>query len=241
MKPGFVRSAAPRGERLICLVYGKEKTGKNHFSFTAPPPIYMQSLDVGNEGVIQKFHKDKEIYVAEYGLEEMHPDDAADPNLVAEAANKVWLQFQADFYQAVEGADKAGGTVVWDTETEVWELIRLARFGVLNPPSGANRGSVWGPVNAEMRRMIRAPYSKDSVNFIMLEKVKDEYKNDKKTGEKQRAGFGDSAFLAQVVAATTRRGDEFGLVVTDCRDNPGMNGIEVPLNDFDMLRSMVLG
>jgi hypothetical protein len=122
----------------------------------------------------------------------------------------------------------------------VWELIRLANFGELNPKTGRDRGNVWGPINAEMLGLIRAAFGTDK-NFIMLEKVKDEYQNDKKTGRRERKGFSDAPYLAQLVAKAFRDGaNDFKLEILDCRSNPDANGIIIP-NDFNTLMEIVHG
>jgi hypothetical protein len=203
----------------------------------ADPVIYYQSLDLGTEGVIEKFPP-QNIRLAEYQLT-VQPGEA-DLNTVADAADKVLQRFQKDYYDALETAECR--TIVWDTETEMWELLRLARFGVLNPKTGRDRGNVWGPVNAEMLGMIRSAFGTDK-NFIMLEKLKDEYANDKKTGRRERKGFGDAPYLAQVVLTAWRQIEagqtKFYATITDCRNRPELNGHTIP-NDWQFLKGLML-
>lgn len=218
---------------MLCA--GDWKQGKTHFAFSAHRlgPMRFQSLDLGTEGVIERFPP-QNIQLAEYSLT-VQPGQASEDD-VAHAADAVWGKFCSDYYEALN--DKECKTIVWDTESEAWELLRLARFGVLNPKTGRDRGNVWGPVNAEMLGLIRAALATDK-NFIMLEKVKDSYKDDKKTGKRERKGFGDAAFQAQVVMTARRDPVEgFQLDVTDCRGNPDLVGISLP-NDFETLLSML--
>lgn len=220
------------------LAAGPQKTGKNHFGFTAPDPIFCQSIDDGCEGVVEKFVDGriakKDIDLSTYHID-ISEDDAKNVDRMGEAAEIVWNQWVADYLYALKNAR----TVIWDTETDAWALLRLARFGVLNPPSGRDRGNIWGPVNAEYTRLLRMPLEID-VNFIMLQKVKDEYKNDKKTGGQVRAGFSDAAYIAQVVVQARRVGKEFSLYIEDCRDNPELNEFETPDNSFETLKGLVL-
>lgn len=232
---GFrVPSAGARARRAIVLVCGDWKQGKTHFALTAPALNFFQSLDQGTEGVIEKFPP-AGIRLAEYGLT-VQPGQGSEDD-IAHAADKVWQKFISDYYQALN--DPACRTITWDTESEVWELLRLARFGVLNPKTGRDRGNVWGPVNAEMQGLIRAAMATDK-NLIMLEKVKDTYKDDKKTGKRERKGFQDAAYQAQVVATARRdaNGGGFVLDISDCRGVPELNGVTIP-NDWDTLISVL--
>lgn len=220
-------------KRIIALISGDWKEGKTHMALGADPIVFHQSLDLGTEGVIDKFPAEN-VKLAEYQLT-VQPGDASEQK-VCDAADLVWTQFQRDYFDALE--TKECRTVVWDTESEVWELLRLARFGVLTPKTGKDRGNVWGPVNAEMLGMIRAAFGTDK-NFIMLEKVKDEYANDKKTGRRERKGFGDAPYLAQLVITAYRDGaNTFLARIDDCRNNPDLNGMVIP-NSWEILKGLV--
>jgi hypothetical protein len=231
---------------MVCVA-GPEKWGKNHLAYTAPGPIFCQSLDTGSKETAYKYIEggpfwdgSRTITVAKYEVEikgDYNWTDAESEEMrrmVANAAAPVWDQWVADFEYALDNA----ATVVWDTETEAWELLRLARFGVLTPKTGRDRGNVWGPVNAEYRRLIRLANDKN-VNFVLVQKVKDEYANDKKTGKKERKGFSDIGYMSQVVCWAQRTGTNFSLVVTDCRQNPMLNGVEIPDNSWEMLKTYV--
>lgn len=223
--------------RAVVLCSGDWKQGKTHFALTAAKlgMLRFQSLDLGTEGVIERFIDDiRNIMLAEYSLTVQPGQATAD--VIAVEADKIWQHFCRDYYEALH--DPECRTIVWDTESEVWELIRLARLGELNPKTGRDRGNVWGPVNAEMLGLIRAALATDK-NLIMLEKVKDQYKDDKKTGRRERKGFGDAAYQAQVVCIARRDAVEgFVLDITDCRGNPELAGITIP-NDFETLLSML--
>jgi hypothetical protein len=240
---GFVQASAPTAHRLIVNAEGEEKSGKNHFAFTAPGPIFEHSFDIGNEGVVQKFQSKKKIMIAEYELE-VQPGEA-EAREVADAANKVWDQFMANYRDGL--ASCGNGTTLIDTGTETWELLRLARFGKLTQVMPHH----YGPVNKEMQEMIREGFS-HNCNVIFLHKRKDEWENyigsdgkekGKKTGRKTRVGFSDMPFLVQVNAVCERvdldgGGSDFQITVEDCRQNPTVNGVTMP-NDFEILLQMV--
>lgn len=217
--------------RMIANVQGMEKTGKNHFSFaTTPEPIYCLSMDQGLEGMVEKFLKppyNRKIYAAKFRLE-IQPGQASEKE-VSDAAHRVWTAYYERFRQACYEAR----TVVSDTFTEAWELLRLARFGKLLevPPH------LYGKVNAEFRDLMRIPLETD-VNCIYLHKMDDEWertvnKNGKEVGQKTgrlvRKGMKDVGYNVQVNAQTWReeRGGPFHLTVLDSRQNGDIAGMDL--------------
>ena len=134
-------------------------------------------------------------------------------------------------------------TVVMDTASEVWELLRMAAFGKLDHVMPHH----YGPVNAEYRGLLRMAYVSDK-NLILLHKVKNEYINDKRTGNYERAGFTDTGFMVQVNVRCWRRlnGDKqlvFGMTIDDSRQNADVAGMELEgeMCSFPMLASVVTG
>lgn len=242
--PAFIRATGEVKQRLIANIQGPEKTGKNHMAFGAPAPIYIHSFDLGLEGVVEKFQNVKEIQVAEYALE-IQPGEATEKE-VGEAANRVWEKFLSNFRDSI-ASTQAEGTVIVDTGTEAWELLRLASFGRLVQVMP----HMYGKPNAEYRGMVRSSY--DGTNVIWLHKMVDEWENfagsdgkekGRKTGRKVRKGFSDMAFLVQANVETWRNdleggGSEFGCNVIDCRVNPDINGTTWD-NDFAQLLEMAL-
>ena len=216
--------------RIILSLSGLEKQGKTHFSLTAPGPIAMFSTDIGEEGVVDKFTDDKDVYVM---------DVARLGEESAEKAPAEYERFHTAYIELLRGDDVR--TIVFDTATEVWELLRIARFGRLTQVMPYQ----YGPVNAEYRHLIREAYNYDK-NLILLHKMKPQYVNDKRTGEYERAGFGDTGFLVQINAQIYRYapedGGEFVLWVKDCRQNPDMAGEEYPgpMCTFPMMATLAL-
>lgn len=212
-------------QRLIAHVMGREKSGKTNFSLTAPDPIILFDFDYGLEGVVHKFATSKKIYTSEYRIHEISPG-----KFVAE-----WDRFKNEFKIALN--DPEVRSVVWDTGTEVWELLRMARFGKLTQVMPHN----YGPVNAEMRGLIRDAYSSDK-NFIIVNKMTEQYLNDKPTGKFVFQGFKDIPYSSQINIHTQRNEDnEFQATIVDCRQNAAVMGIvlEGPLVDFQVVLDMV--
>jgi hypothetical protein len=213
--------------RLIISISGPEKCGKTHFSLTAPGPIALFSTDIGEEGVVGKFTDDKEIWVMDIGQPE--EDNQAHAEDEIEIFSKAYLSLLRTNYVR---------TIVIDTATEIWELLRLARFGRTTQVMPYQ----YGPVNKEFRELLREPYKNDK-NVILLHKMKEEYINDKSTGNIIRSGFKDTGYLVQINAQVYRYDDgEFGMEVHDCRQNPDLANTELDggMCNFQTLASLAL-
>lgn len=226
---GFRRANEAVKKRLIMAIDGREKSGKSHFALSGPEPVAIINLDIGLDGVVQKWQDDKEVHVIDIkvdiqGLKELTPQAAA-----AEADRAYSAVVKA--YKAVLGEAR---TIIWDNATEIWELLRMARFGKLDHVKPHH----YGPVNAEYRDLLRMAYDQDRTNLILLHKMKQEYIDDKNTGAYKRAGFADTGFLVQVNAYCYRDPtietvpECFGMTVQDCRQNAELAGVDFSGNDL---------
>jgi len=247
-KHGFVNPDVLVHPRLILAASARQKRGKTHFSLTAPKPLVYYNMDVGLEGVVHKFSKYRD-QILEYPLPvpdmvRRNEDSAQDE------AEKIWDKFEASFDDTIRTSDIR--TVVVDTATELWELLRLARFGSLNKIKGFGKDAAkfaYGPVNAEFRRFLRQILDKSDKNLILLHKMKAEYIANERTGNWERAGFSDIDFIAQAVIELDRINPTpddpettFKLTVVDSRHNPTVNGTELtdPMCNFPFLASMII-
>lgn len=215
--------------RLVVAIDGMEKAGKTNFSLTAPGPIAFQALDIGTEGVIEKFQTNKVIHRADYGIL-VEKGDSQD--MVMKKAAPVWDQFLADYKTVVVPKLKAGAvrTAIWDTGSEVWELQRLARLGKLTQVMPHH----YTALNLEYSNLLREIFDTPG-NMIILHKLRAEWKDNpvtgkgQKTGQFERAGFAGTGFLVQVNATTWRdpKTGTFHLTVRDCRQNPAVAGLDL--------------
>ena len=214
---GFKKVSSEIKPRLIASVSGKEKHGKTSFALSAPGPIIYFNLDFGQEGVIDKYSGDKDIYEKEYKFTRLE---------TADRYVTLWTGFVTDFRAALQSKAR---TIIIDTATEAWELVRLARFGKLAQVMPHN----YGPVNAEYMGIIREGYSYDK-NVILLHKLKKQYVNDMFSGNYERAGFNNTGFLVQTNLEVYRDGLDGGfyLKVLDCRQNSALGGMEFELSDY---------
>lgn len=227
---GFIDAKTMQTKRrLIASIAGPQKSGKTHLSLTAPGPVAFYDMDIGVEGVVEKFAKEKKIYVSQYDYRMLKGPDPA-------AIIRMWEKMKEDFIWGLQSPEIA--TAVVDTGTEMWELIRMARFGKLTQVQPYH----YGPVNAEFRDLIRLAYTSGK-DVIFTHKMKAEYINDKRTGNLERSGFSDMGFLVQINIVTWYYEGQFGATVQDCRQNPDMAGMELTgeMLDWEFLKGLVFG
>ena len=221
---GFQRATSQAKRRLIGTIDGLEKCGKDHFALTSPGPIGIISLDLGLDGVIQKFQDKKEIWVAEHRVNTTKLRAEHSMEEVASVADEAWNNIMRDYQEMLASGARTG---IIDTGSELWEILRLARFGKLDKVMPHH----YGPVNAEFREIIRMAYD-TGMNLWLLHKMKDEYTNDKRTGDVKRAGFSDMGFLVQIAVRCWRDDesqypDNFHATVTDCRHDPSLHAFDM--------------
>jgi hypothetical protein len=225
--------------RLVVLASGLQKHGKNHWGFTAPGPIALHAFDEGWDDTANKFIKGfagsvpKIIKVCEYDVPEAV--DKKRSVSLEEEADKIWSNFVANYRWSLDNFR----SVIIDTSTEMWELLRLARFGALS----TGQTTSFGPVNAEMRKLLREAYNHNA-NVIFLQKLGKNYVNREWDGTYTPKGFGDMAYEVQVVVRLWREDPNvFHAMVEDCRQKPELNGTDFDsssgLNTFATLGSLI--
>lgn len=215
----FIKSDMGERLRLIWAGYGEHGTGKTTFGLTAPGPICVQSFDFGLEGVVNKFQKEKDIYIKEY---DWSPGKDDTEKSLQDRAIELRDEFIADF----ELACKKARTVLWDKESDVWELFRYAEFGA---PNDAPRN--YPELNQRYRHFLRRPHvDRDDMNFGIIQGVKDKWVSKPKpgepskmqahnTGELVRTGFSELGNIVQVDIWHTREKGQFYLNVGKSRQN----------------------
>lgn len=209
----FELSTGVLKNRIIGRSYGEVGSGKTHFWLTAPGPIVVQSLDQGLEGVALDEYGKKDIYPIEY---DWHPTE----ELSQEEAQAIRQQFIEDFEYACQHAR----TVIWDKETDVWEMFRYAEFG---EPNDAPRN--YPKLNQRYRKVVNLPKALD-INFGLIQGMRDEWKTvraqkrsgevvekGQSTGNRIPAGFGELDGLVHINLFHRRVAGEFMLDVGKAR------------------------
>lgn len=225
---GFKLASQTAHPRLIVALDGMEKEGKTHFAMTAPGPIAYQGMDIGTEGVVDKFLGHKEVHIAEYGYKVAKGDT---PAQVIDKVSPVVDKFLTDYRDIMIPGLTSGKikTGIWDTGSDLWAFLRLARLGKLTQVMPHN----YVQVNSEYQQLIREVYETKG-NLIILHKLKAEWKDNaagkgSKTGNYERDGFQGTGFLVQVNATAWREkpNGDFHITVRDCRQNPAIAGLDL--------------
>ena len=172
---------------------GLERRGKTTFAFMAPGPIAVLSNDTGTKAIANKFAGHKQILWC--------PFEVNDDKSVSQSYHLAqWEGFKKNFNNAVKSRQVR--TIIVDTATAAWELIRLARFGKLTQVMPQH----YVTVNAEFQGMFEEAYhARPDLNVIFPHRVKKEYKGSKKdpdkdswTGKFERAGYKDIRYVVDV-------------------------------------------
>ncbi len=247
---GFDDTIQKRKRRLVISSSGREKTGKSHFALSGPPPIVYLNVDIGTEGVVEKF-QDQGKQVLLYDI-----------RVPREGQQAMWVAMWSDFKARIRKVyDLKEGTIIWDTASELYELCRLSHFGKLTEV----KPSDYAVVNNEWKDVLRIAYD-SPVNTVFLHKVKAIWRvvpsssgrsSLTKTNDYELSGFADMDYLTQVnlihYREDTEAGTLFSVYIKDCRQTPGlagtvMRGLPLPLNEertmdplcnFEMLLALV--
>lgn len=201
---GFLDTLPKAPERAIVDMAAEEKSGKSHFALTGPEPIIYHSIDVGTEGVVEKFQEaGKSILVKEILYQQGEPQSVY---------QDMWNTFKSDWALGLTAGE---GTVVCDTWTEIYELARLAKFGKLEQVQAHH----YGPVYAELKKLIRDVYD-TRMSCVLLSKMGREYG----TSNMEVKGYKDTCYLVQMNLRGYRSLDSDGkpvysLTVKDSRLN----------------------
>ena len=197
----------PRPVLSVCS-YGHEKRGKTYWALSAPGPVAVISSDAGTEATVRVWERaGKDVLLFR------HIVPPTGQNI--DTYERAWDKVAQAMYEAMESSYFR--TVVVDTATEMWELLRLARFGRLTQVMPHH----YGPVNAEFRSLINKAVNCGK-NTVWIHKVKKVYKTNKNgvdswSGEWERAGFTDFGYIIDLVVENDISEGEFVVRVVDSR------------------------
>ncbi len=204
----FSKLAPEQKPTLSVCSHGHEKRGKTYWALSAPGPVAVISSDAGTEATVRAWERaGKEVLLFRH---------VVPPNgQTIETYERAWDKVAQAMYEAMES--DYFRTIVIDTATEMWELLRLARFGRLTQVMPHH----YGPVNAEFRSLINKAVNCGK-NTIWIHKVRKVYKTNKAgvdswTGEWERAGFSDFGYIIDLVIEHDIVEGEFAVRVIDSR------------------------
>lgn len=195
--------------RIVIAIDGLDKHGKDHIALTAPKPLLLLDFDMGSEGVKGVKHplvvRSKPFCFRPTEVSFTEEDEEKRSKQIMEAAWPEYIRFRETYFKALrgpmmktpDGRKLKAKTVVVDTGSEAWELMRFAEFGKVTRVMPHH----YTQVNSQMRDLVRAALESD-VNVIWLHQLKSEWKDNaegkgRKTGVLDRSGFDRMANLVQ--------------------------------------------
>lgn len=234
-KPRVIR------RRIVVEVAAREKRGKTHLAATAPAPIAYLNFDIGDEGVLDKPEfLSKVIIPARFG----RVPPLLPPPQAMTYAQVIWDKFVKTYEAAL--VSTIFRTIIIDTATELWDTLRMARFGKYEQVPQ----HLYGFANREFSDMIRKAYDHDK-NLVLLTKMGKEYKGGEKTGKItdsywtgnwERKGFADLPYIVQVygVSDYDPAHQEFQLKIVECRQRHQLAGDVLINTNFQQLAMSIL-
>ena len=125
----FTRIEEREPRRTIGRSFGEVGSGKTSFWLTGTAPILVQSFDKGVEGLYRQLCErlgvtEREIFIKAYKWAPGRDD------FDQGYAQSVRAAFEVDFYKFLDLTKR--GTVLWDKETDSWQMFRYAEFGAPN-------------------------------------------------------------------------------------------------------------
>lgn len=208
----------------FALVYGGTGTGRTTFALTAPGPIALLHDAEKVDGLISRAKAEgKVVRDLSFRLDlGAGSGILTNPQEIATRANAVFAQFRAAF----EDAKGWARTIVIDTDTAAWQLLRLARFGKMAQVKPHH----YGPVNAEWISLFKYFRDQDAHNLIVISQMREQYRNDSPTGTMEPSGQKEMAYMADLVVQTHKdpmKGTFWG-VIEKGWFNAAVEGTELP-------------
>jgi hypothetical protein len=228
LKDGFLPPEKLNGKRKHLLIGsdGWSNTGKTEFACSAPGPGIVLCLDRGHEAMLDNPNPPK-----------TRRDDFAfkviNLPIATQGKPDYFLQYWKEFYdwykKALDNPDVR--TVVLDSDSDSWDLQRLADFGRLTQIPAI----MYTQVNANRRAMIARAFDSGKI-VIGTNRLKEGYtsKLDKdnrevrvKTGSDERQGFADQDYLWQIQIRHLYDNGRFGLKIIKCKADTTVQGLEL--------------
>ena len=228
LKEGF-KEPSPNGyhRRLLLSTQGLEGTGKTDLIFSAPDPIALFDIDIGTEGVVEKYKGKKLIGIKQIRLS---PDADQDDYKAS------YEEFKKSFARTVRNKDVR--TIAIDSASDLWDLIKLAKLGVLNPQKKPEH--TFDAINSEYRAILREVlFAEHYPNLILTHKMKKQYvakarrkangetyQSSEWEGNYERHGFSDREYIVQanIEQFYDRETKQFGYQIEKCRPNGSLVG-----------------
>lgn len=224
--------------RLVIATWGLPKVGKTTFGLTFPEPIYIYNFDYGYGPVISAA-EGKNVFVADYIL----PD-----TFDLSAYKQVLTQFQKDWRQGVEEADAAGGSVIVDTASQLWEVIGQGLVNEVredrqyrNQAEGKNAKDSrldYRIANSFMDATLKRPLQTDHCNALYIQRAAPVYEGGQEMpGKFKMHGFKATDSIAETVLnmAATKEGGVMGRIDFSRWGGPAIRGTQIGNPTYEMV------
>lgn len=220
-------------DRVVFMdILGLENSGKTTLALSAPGPIALIHGGEKINGIAQRLvKKGKKIREHRYGF-------IPSGNTAADKAKAapMWKGVRAAYFDAM---DKWARGVVFDTGNNLWETVRLAHTGQINP-KGNRMDALYGPINADIRGLLQGKFRNENprkCNVVTIHHMGDQYVDRLKDGVMQsvrtgkterKGGFKEVKFIADVIVECYRGPSlEFLATIRKGWFNASVEGIEL--------------
>lgn len=211
---------------VMINIYGETGTGRTRLALTLPGPIALAHTSEKVDGIVQRVVKEgKVVRLLNFGTVASGTNQQ-----IADKVGPVWTNMTRNWNDAT---DNWARTTIMDTETEAWELCRLAFFGELNPQGRID--NLYGPVNQRWRSVFKRHKREDyasNCHCVAISQAKDEYKDkvqngkrvSAKTGRSIRAGQREIPIMADVIIRTDKYISKEGMIFRATVEKAWFNG-----------------
>lgn len=146
----------------------------------------------------------------------------------------------------LEAAKSWANTVIVDTGDEMWDVLRFGAFGTLTPKGLIK--NLYGPVNGAFRQWIRTIHRHNMRHLVFTNKMREQWAKgadgvDAPTGKKERIGFREVGYLADMAVRTIKVKGEFKVKVTLCKlapNGPALEGQVFEGEEADLVHILCL-
>jgi len=197
---------------------------------TFPEPIKLFSFDLGAKLVRAKF-PDKQIDVVEYDLPVVDSLSGDVP-----WATPFWQKVRKDIYDAMDSGEYQ--TIAIDPFSVVWDICRFS-FAEEQNRDKLGKARDYGEPNARCRGFFLKA-SLVGVNLVVTSYLKDEYKEDKQTGNLILDGWKHTIGMVDIHMTLERTGKKNVATIEDSRFGFDLIGHKFEMPTYEDL-SILLG
>lgn len=234
-RDGFLSPSALRSGKLRGLMIGIEGwagSGKTEFAFSAPGPGIEICLDRGIDSILDNPNPPatrRDDFAIKL-ISRLMPTQATQPDYV-----KDWKAFYAEWVKALNNQDAR--TVALDTDSDSWELQRLAEFGQIQGVMSLR----YAGINAARKAMLARAYDSGKI-VIGLNRLEEEYETQVvgnkdvqvKTGRARRQGNKDYTYLWSLQLRCMFKDGQYGVEIMLCKADSSLQGLTLWGDDCNM-------